>query len=140
MDNKYCPRPDFAREDWFSLNGEWDFEFEEDRKEELEGWIWKTQFTKKILVPFVYQTEKSGIHDSTIHEQVWYRRTFTVPDNMCGKRLFLKFGAVDYKAEVWLNGRFLGEHSGGYTPFEFEITPWMADENTVIKQRCNDSV
>ena len=49
MDNKYCPRPDFAREDWFSLNGEWDFEFEEDRKEELEGWIWKTQFTKKIL-------------------------------------------------------------------------------------------
>ena len=132
MDNKYCPRPDFAREDWFSLNGEWDFEFEEDRKEELEGWIWKTQFTKKILVPFVYQTEKSGIHDSTIHEQVWYRRTFTVPDNMCGKRLFLKFGAVDYKAEVWLNGRFLGEHSGGYTPFEFEITPWMADENTVV--------
>ena len=54
MDNKYCPRPDFAREDWFSLNGEWDFEFEEDRKEELEGWIWKTQFSKKILVPFVY--------------------------------------------------------------------------------------
>ena len=46
MDNKYCPRPDFAREDWFSLNGEWDFEFEEDRKEELEGWIWKTQFSK----------------------------------------------------------------------------------------------
>lgn len=132
MDNKYCPRPDFAREDWFSLNGEWDFEFEEDRKEELEGWIWKTQFSKKILVPFVYQTEKSGIHDSTIHEQVWYRRTFKVPDNMCGKRLFLKFGAVDYKAEVWLNGRFLGEHSGGYTPFEFEITPWMADENTVV--------
>ena len=139
MNDMYYPRPDFKRKNWISLNGEWQFDFEEDRNVECDEWVRKSEFSKKIIVPFSYQTEKSGINDVGVHEKVWYKREFSIPEEMKGKRLFLKFGAVDYITRVWLNGRFIGKHEGGYTSFEFEITQFLKQDNILVVE-ATDSV
>lgn len=116
------PRPDFRRKLWKELNGEWKFGF--DDRENMD---------QVICVPFAYQTRKSGIGERRFHEVLWYERTFRVPENMKGKRQYLHFGAVDYEAHVWVNDTYLGKHVGGYTPFSFEITELVEEEeeNTI---------
>lgn len=105
------PRPDFQRENWASLNGVWAFSFD------------TPVFDREILVPFCYQSEKSGIGSTENHDTVWYRRSFS-PDveKLSGRRLLLKFGAVDNEADVWVNGSYVGRHIGGYSSFSFDIT------------------
>lgn len=132
MDEQYYPRPDFKRECWYSLNGEWQFDFEENRINSLDEWMNDCTFSKKIIVPFTYQTKKSGIQENVFHDKVWYKKVFMIPKAMNGKRIFLKFGAVDYKARVWINGTYMGDHEGGYTPFQFEITEQIKEQNTVV--------
>lgn len=78
------PRPDFQRENWLPLNGEWDFSFDE------------PIFDWKILVPFACETKLSGIHDTSFHNAVWYRRSFSLPEPMHDRQILLHFGAVDY--------------------------------------------
>ena len=124
--NEY-PRPDFKRGLWQCLNGEWEFAF--DNAGESAD---RVVFESRILVPFVYQVPMSGIGLEEIHETVWYRRHFTTEAGWQGKRITLHFGAVDYRAEVYLNGRFLGSHEGGYTPFHFEVTGCLAEDNVLI--------
>jgi beta-galactosidase/beta-glucuronidase len=121
------PRPDFQRELWLNLNGEWEFEVDEHGIGEQEGWTTGKSFSKRILVPFAPESKLSGIGNTDFMTHVWYRRHFRVPASMKGKRLFLHFGAVDWHARVWLNGEFLGEHRGGYTPFRFEVTRKVRD-------------
>ncbi len=121
------PRPDFVRTEWESLNGIWEFSFDEEF------------FDKKILVPFTYQSQKSGIGDSTFHEVVWYRRTFQVPQNRKNaNHILLKFGAVDYEAFVYINGNFVGTHVGGYSPFEIDITKYLQDGKNELKVKVVD--
>lgn len=127
----YVPRPDFARVNWASLNGTWQFAFDEERNLPEQQWLKKT-FPREILVPFAYQCPKSGIDASDMHDTVWYRRIFSLPELMRGKRVWLKFGAVDYHADVWCNGVHLGSHTGGYTPFQFELTELLAETNEII--------
>ena len=121
------PRPDFQRELWLNLNGEWEFEIDERGVGEQEDWTSGKSFSKRILVPFAPESKLSGIGNTDFMTHVWYRRHFRVPASMKGKRLFLNFGAVDWHARVWLNGEFLGEHRGGYTPFRFEVTRKVRD-------------
>ncbi len=118
------PRPQFVRGGWENLNGEWEFSFDQ------------PVFDRKILVPFCYQSELSGIHDETDHLHVFYRRKFTVPaGEMKEKRLMIHFGAVDYEARVWVNGKLAGTHQGGNLAFSFDITELVSDgENTVTVQ------
>ena len=118
------PRPQFVRGGWENLNGEWEFSFDQ------------PVFDRKILVPFCYQSELSGIHDETDHLHVFYRRKFTVPaGGMKEKRLMIHFGAVDYEARVWVNGKLAGTHQGGNLAFSFDITELVSDgENTVTVQ------
>ena len=124
--NEY-PRPDFKRRLWQCLNGEWEFAFDN------AGCSFDTvEFDKSILVPFVYQTPMSGIGVDEIHETVWYKRYFKIDSELKNKRITLNFGAVDYLAEVYLNGHFLGSHEGGYTPFHFEITNCLAEDNVLV--------
>ena len=105
------PRPDFIREQWESLNGEWEFSFD------------RPVFDRKILVPFCYQSKKSGIGETEDHDTVWYRRNFVVEGSrLQGHRLLLHFGAVDYQAQVWVNGNPAGSHWGGHVPFVLDIT------------------
>jgi beta-galactosidase/beta-glucuronidase len=119
------PRPDFIREEWTSLNGSWHFEFDDKNLGESQQWYSSHTFSEKIQVPFVYQCNISGIEDKTYHPIMWYQRNFSLPQNFDNSNVLLHFGAVDYKAKVWLNGIYIGEHEGGYTPFHFDITPFV---------------
>ena len=120
--NEY-PRPDFVRNNWVSLNGMWDYRFDDQNIGLHKDWIydWKS-FTKKIIVPFPYQSSLSGIEDKAIHPIIWYHRSFSVPSEWLGKRVLLNFGASDYESTVWVNGRLAGFNRGGYVPFTFDIT------------------
>ena len=115
------PRPDRVRETWCTLNGQWDFAFDQDKVGKKEKWYRELPATHKIEVPFCYQSKLSGIESLDHCDVVWYSRKITVPADMTARRL-LHFGAVDYIADVWLDGQYLGGHEGGYTPFTFDIT------------------
>ncbi len=107
------------RAEWTSLDGEWDFHI--DPKALITG-PQEVAWDAKILVPFSPETEASGIADAGFYCAVWYRRSFEAPPLAEGKRLLLHFGAVDYAATVWVNGVWVCEHEGGYTPFSADVT------------------
>jgi beta-galactosidase/beta-glucuronidase len=115
------PRPQFIRTDWLSLNGEWDFEYDDRNVGMKEGWYNGHSYSKNIIVPFCYQSKLSGIGETAFHDIVWYRRTFELSENSEGRRLILHFGAVDYSASVWVNRMLVAKHEGGHTPFSVDI-------------------
>ncbi len=126
------PRPDLRRGEWTSLNGAWEFAFDDRDRGLAEAWQDDGPFDARIVVPFPFESALSGIGDQAIHPTVWYRRAFQAARPR-GGRLLLHFGAVDYEATVWLNGTLLGTHRGGYTPFSFDITDTVRDgENTLV--------
>ncbi|WP_430082962.1 glycoside hydrolase family 2 protein [Paenibacillus ferrarius] len=117
------PRPQFVRDSWMNLNGEWQFDFDDANVGTPSGWHkGETNFTQKIQVPFAFQSKLSGIGTNEFHDIVWYRRDFTLPQGFEGKRILLHFGAVDYEASVWVNGTLVATHVGGHTPFHADIT------------------
>jgi beta-galactosidase/beta-glucuronidase len=127
------PQPQFQRELWMNLNGAWEFEYDDQNAGLDEHWAdGKRRFSRTILVPFCPESKRSGIGDTSFHPWVWYRRSFTIPREWKGLRVLLHFGAVDYRAMVWVNGRVAGQHEGGHTPFRFDITNLLnAGANTV---------
>ncbi|NOU88633.1 glycoside hydrolase family 2 [Paenibacillus sp. LMG 31460] len=117
------PRPQFVRDSWINLNGEWEFEFDDDRVGSKEKWhLGNRKLYKTIQVPFAFQSKLSGIGSNEFHDVVWYRRDLTLPDDFQNKRILLHFGAVDYEASVWVNGVLVAKHEGGHTPFHADIT------------------
>ena len=118
------PRPDFQRSAWLNLNGRWEFAFDPDDSGERAGWAAGTlPAGHSILVPFSWGAPLSGVADSA--DIGWYARTVRVPDAWQGKRVFIVFGASDWRTTVWLDGTPLGTNQAGYTPFAFELTPLM---------------
>ena len=110
------PRPQMVRGDWLNLNGDWSYAI-----------LPKCQTFAKpegtIVVPYCAESALSGVQRRVGKDKVlWYERTFKVPSQWRDKRIFLNFGAVDWKASVWVNGTFVGEHTGGYTAFSFDVT------------------
>lgn len=134
------PQPQFERSQWLSLNGPWEFEFDDANAGLDANWpAGNHKFTRSITVPFAFETVRSGIHDTGFHPWVWYRRTFRVPGAWSKPaRVLLNFGAVDYRARVWVNGRMAGGHEGGNTPFRFDITPLLTTGENVIVVRAED--
>ncbi|MDR6879118.1 sugar-binding domain-containing protein [Bacillus sp. 3255] len=128
------PRPQFVRDSWMNLNGEWEFEFDDERIGGREKWHLGTRkLSKTIQVPFAFQSKLSGIGDNTFHDVVWYRRELAIPDAFKNKRILLHFGAVDYDASVWVNGSLVATHEGGHTPFHADITDALQDGmNTLV--------
>ncbi|HLN56782.1 MAG TPA: glycoside hydrolase family 2 TIM barrel-domain containing protein [Bacteroidales bacterium] len=122
------PRPDFMREQWLNLNGQWDFRFDKQDAGENEKWFSNPSFDKKILVPFPWGSKLSGVTDDA--DIAWYSRKIQVPSDWSGKQVFVVFGASDWKTKVWLDGNLLGEYQGGYTPFEFDLTSFLKPGNT----------
>lgn len=116
------PRPDFKRDLWINLDGEWEFEFDDNNIGEKEKWYLAHKLNRKITVPFCYQSSLSGIGDKSVHDIIWYRKEFTLPESFKDKRVLLNFGGVDYYTKVWINGDFIGSHSGGNVRFSFDIT------------------
>ncbi len=120
------PRPQMVRKDWLNLNGLWQFQIGELQDPPI-GQTLKEQ----ILVPFPMESALSGIEKHADH--IWYRRTFTIPKNWAGQHVLLHFGAVDWETTVWLNGKKIGVHRGGYDPFSFDLTDALKPgENELI--------
>ena len=125
------PRPLMERADWINLNGLWDFSI-------LKAGIAEpTRFDGQILVPYPVESSLSGVMKPVGEEnEIWYKRSFEVPGKWKGQHVLLHFGAVDWKAEVWVNDIKIGSHTGGYTPFSFDITPFLnkgASQKLVVK-------
>ncbi len=135
--NEY-PRPQFRRQDWMNLNGKWEFGFDDKDAGKREKWYLSHPFSRQITVPFAYQTELSGIHDTGFHDVVWYRRRIDGRALEPGKRYILHFGACDYRTEVWVNGEWAGAHVGGHSSFSFEITDFLRDGENVLVVRAGD--
>lgn len=111
------PRPLMERTDWMNLNGLWDYAVtavDAAKPAQADG---------QILVPFAIESSLSGVGRMlSDQENLWYKRSFTVPSSWKGKHVLLHFGAVDWKADVWVDDVYVGGHTGGYTPFSFDIT------------------
>jgi len=111
------PRPQMTREDWINLNGLWKFTITDKIAPK------PISYSDQILVPYPAGSALSGIEQLANPDQaMWYHRAFSIPDSWKGKRVLLRFGAVDYEVIVWVNGRKMGSHRGGYDPFSFDIT------------------
>jgi beta-galactosidase/beta-glucuronidase len=129
------PRPQLVRDSWESLNGSWQFAFDDDVRHQSPDEI---EWTHEILVPFAPEAPASGIGDTGYHKSCWYRREFDIaPGN---GRVILHFGAVDYSARVWVNGIFITAHEGGHTPFSADITHAILERGPqwVAVQACDD--
>ena len=117
------PRPKLARSQWQSLNGIWTYA-NASGKGDLSTPPFDQPLSREVLVPFCLESGLSGIQGSnTVYS--WYRTTFTVPPNWTGDRVLLNFGAVDYEATVFVNGRTATFHRGGYSAFSLDVTDYL---------------
>ncbi len=131
------PRPQFKRDDWMPLNGEWEFDFDDANKGTKAGYpSGKKPLSMKINVPFSYQYKASGIGDTKNHEIVWYRREITVDAQ--GRSALLCFNGSDYITDVWVNGNHVITHKGAYAPFKADVTASLKRGKNVIVVRCYD--
>ncbi len=110
------PRPQMVRSKWLNLDGPWQFQAGNSENESIP----KGNLSRTILVPFPVESALSGIMEH--HERIWYKRTFTLPAEWKGQKILLHFGAVDFESEIFINGKSVGAHKGGYDPFSFDIT------------------
>lgn len=125
MHEEIHPRPQLRRKDWISLEGEWDFHIDaEGRCTTLEQVRWE----RKIRVPFSPETKLSGIGDTGFYAAVWYRRSFDAPPLGPNRRLLVHFEAVDYRTRVYVNGKKVITHEGGYSPFSADITDVLTSD------------
>ena len=127
---KEYPRPQMVRTDWLNLNGLWDFEITERDTNKIA-----INYARKILVPFCVESALSGIKETiTGKQQMIYRRFFSIPSHWNQKHLILHFEAVDYETKVWVDGKYVGIHKGGYDHFQFDIAGFLnKDEKHEIK-------
>ena len=128
------PRPIMERPEWSNLNGLWDYAIVD------KGSVNPSKFDGQILVPFAVESSLSGVAKNLgENKELWYKREFTVPSKWDGNKILLHFGAVDWQADVWVNGVKVGMHTGGYTPFSFDITPALVSGTNTLEVRVLDS-
>ena len=119
------PRPQMVRDQWLNLNGLWDYAIV------ARGNSMPAAFDGKILVPYPVESSLSGVQKRVGEEQeVWYSTSFTVPATWKNRNVVLHFGAVDWRADVWVNDVKVGSHEGGYTPFSFDVTPFLTKDKS----------
>lgn len=132
------PQPQFQRDRWLSLNGAWEFEFDDANAGLDAGWAeGGRKFTRNITVPYCFESRLSGIGDASFHPWIWYRRSVTLPEDWKGQRVLLHFGAVNYWSMIWVNGKLAGSHEGGHTPFTFDITPLLQPGANALTVRAH---
>lgn len=122
------PRPQMERSDWMSLNGVYEYAIKGANCE------WADNFDGEIIVPFAIESMLSGVEKPLLPSQrLWYKKMFSLPENMKGKNILLNFGAVDWQCKVFINKSLAGTHTGGYTSFTLDITDLLNDgENELV--------
>ncbi len=128
------PRPQMVRNEWKSLNGLWNYSLVE------KSAVKPSQPDGSILVPFAIESSLSGVgRRMTANDVLWYNTTFTVPKNWKGKRVMLNFDAVDWKADVYVNDVMVGTHTGGFTSFAYDVTPYLKSGDNKLEVRVEDA-
>ena len=135
------PRPQFVRDSWMNLNGTWEFAIDHgDTGAERGMYCENAQYPLSILVPFCPESRLSGVENKDFMAAVWYRRTVTLTEAQCAGRVFIRFGAVDYRCTVYVNGEKADTHVGGYSSFAMEITGLVKPgDNTLVIQAQDNS-
>lgn len=116
------PDPQFERDAWVNLNGQWSFAFDPGKSGREAGWMHSTGFDREITVPFCPESSLSGVGHTDFIEAMWYHRTFEVPRDWDDQRVLLHFGGVDYESEIYVDGKSVGLHFGGTVGFTCDIT------------------
>jgi beta-galactosidase/beta-glucuronidase len=129
------PRPQLQREAWWTLDGRWEFAIDPDCSCEHPDDV---EFGASIVVPFAPETAASTVGDTGLFRSGWYRREIAPPACGPGQRLFLRFGAVDYHATVWVNGVECASHEGGDTPFSVDLTPHLAARLSIVVRAVDE--
>ena len=137
-ERKLHPRPQFIRENWHSLEGQWDFKFDDENEGVAKQWCQGFEKDYDITVPFTYETKMSGIHQEEHHPVVWYQRGFEAAYD--GQMLTLYFEGVDYETTVWVNGSVAGTHRGASERFSFDISSLVKAGANQIVLRAEDSM
>ena len=136
MPRSEYPRPQFVRPEWLCLNGEWQFEMDAGDSGRERG-LARRPLRDRITVPFCPESVLSGIGHTDFMNAVWYRREVAVPPEWAGRRVLLHFQAVDYDTTVWVNGREVGRHRGGFTPFTCDLGD-AGGQTVAISVRARD--
>jgi beta-galactosidase/beta-glucuronidase len=127
------PRPQLQRDRWFNLNGLWNYAIESRTKPKPESW------QGQILVPFAVESELSGVQRQVTKDQrLWYERSFQMPPDWKGSRIYLNIGAVDYEAVIWINDAYVGSHQGGFDAIRADITEFLNDGDNILTLACWD--
>ena len=135
------PRPQFERADWVNLNGTWTYAFDFGRTGGERGWNEKQSFDNTITVPFCPESKLSGVEHTDFINSIWYQRTINIPAGWGGKKIFLNFGAVDYDANIYIDGKYVANHKGAGSSFSVDITNRVkpgSSHNLIV--RVNDDL
>ena len=116
------PRPQFERTEWINLNGTWTYEFDLSNSGKNRKLFEAKSFNNTITVPFCPESKLSGVSYTDFINQMWYQRSLSIPAEWQGKKILLNFGAVDYFAEIFIDGEFVGSHCGGSSSFSIDLT------------------
>ncbi len=136
---KGYPRPQFVREGWSNLTGIWGFAFDDTDVGLTNGWNKGFDSQQDIVVPFTYETEKSGIADTSFHPIVWYKRNVIFTEKDCAEKLYLHFEGSDYETKVFLDGQLVGMHKGAYARFSIDLSDFAAIGEHLLVVRVEDS-
>ena len=138
---KDYPRPQFVRKEWKSLNGEWNFIFDDNNEGEIKEYFKDFPINKKINVPFTYETKLSGIEDESVYYIVWYNRKINISkEQLQNNNVILNFEGSDYKTKIWINGNYIGENIGAYSRFSFDIEKYVMEGENDITIKVEDSL
>ena len=145
MNNKMIPRPEHPRPDrrrdtWINLNGQWDFEIDNAKVGLEKKFYERASFDGKITVPFSPESVLSGVGHTDFMNAVWYRKALDIPAAWAGKRVILHVDACDHTASVFVNGKKVGKHKGGYISFAFDITSALKESGNYVTIYAEDDV
>ena len=135
------PRPQFERQDWVNLNGQWTYTFDFVGSGLERKFYQSKGFDKQITVPFCPESELSGVKYTDFINHIWYHRTISMPSAWSGRNVKLNFGAVYYNSEVYIDGKLVGRHFGGSTSFAFDVTSFISDgkEHSLVVHAYSDT-
>ena len=134
------PRPDRRRSDWINLNGTWDFEMDNGLCGVFKRFYERDSLAGKITVPFSPESVLSGVGYTDFINAVWYRRDIDIPAEWRGRRVIFHIDACDYATTLYVNGREVGKHRGGYTSFQFDITDYLREDGNYVTVYAEDDV